>query len=312
MKAVIVDHYFDADYASLLRSRFPALQIVHAKRFADVTEELHDAEVLFALGHLYTEEIVARCARLRWIQALTTGTDAIERLKSLAPDVIVTNARGVHVPQMSEMAFCHMLSLVHRLPQMWQNQQAAQWQRWPQALLYGKTVAILGVGAISMGLARRCKAFDMRVLGISGTPRLVEHVDEVRPREQLAATLGESDIVVCMLPSNAENDGLADAAFFEAMKPSAFFINMSRGLIVDETALMSALEHGRIAGAALDAFITEPLPADSPLWHEPNLIVSPKHGGTSEIYVQQIGPILLHNVDAFLSGRDSDMRNRVR
>ena len=131
-------------------------------------------------------------------------------------------------------------------------------------------------------------------------------------REALAATLGESDIVVCMLPSNAENDGLADAAFFDAMKPSAFFINMSRGLIVDETALMSALERGRIAGAALDAFITEPLPADSPLWHEPNLIVSPKHGGTSEIYVQQIGPILLHNVEAFLSGRDSDMRNRVR
>jgi len=309
---VVVDRYFDAAYAALLKAHFPELAVTCGTSFAEVRPALGDAHVLFALGHLFTQEIVDAAPRLRWVQALTTGTDAIERIQSLPSHVLVTSARGIHAPQMSEMAFCHMLSLTHRLSAMWDNQTRGAWVRWPQALLYRKTVAILGTGVIAQGLARRCKAFEMHVVGVTATPRPIECFDRVVSREKLFPTLGEADYVVCLLPSNAANDGLVDARFLATMRRSAFFINMSRGSLVDEDALVQALQAERIAGAGLDAFRHEPLPPDSALWHTPRLLISPKHGGTTEIYVDQIRPILLHNMAAFLEGRPDDMQNRVR
>lgn len=312
MKLLIVDHYFSQAYADALRSRFPDLDITHGRSFAEVADAHGRAEAVFALGHLFNDALVARMAALRWIQALTTGTDAIQALTTLPTGVAVTSARGIHAPQMSEMAFIHMLALAHQLPRMLRNQQQGRWERWPQSLLYRKRVLILGVGIIAEGLARRCKAFDMEVIGISGTPRQVAHFDRIAPRADLHAELGGADYVVSLVPAGPDTDGSIDASFFRAMRPSAFFVNMSRGSVVDEAALLHALRAGTIAGAGLDAFATEPLPAGHPFWREPRLLISPKHGGTTEIYVEQVMPILEHNVACYLDGRLDDMKNIVR
>src|SRR6185369_8892117 len=118
-------------------------------------------------GHHFSEATLSRAKKLKWIQSLTTGVDAILRLKALRPDVVVTNTAGMHAPQMSELAFLHMIALARNYPKILDNQRAERWERWPQSLLYRKTIVILGVGAIAVGLARRCKAFDMTVVGLS-------------------------------------------------------------------------------------------------------------------------------------------------
>ncbi len=312
VKVLIVDRYFDLSYAAVMREQFPHVEVVHGKNFGEVRDALHEAEVMIALGHLFDEDIVACACALKWIQALTTGTDAIEGLRSLRADTILTSARGIHAPQMSEMAFAHMLSLTHRLPDMWINQQRADWVRWPQALLFEKTAVILGTGVIASGLAKKCKAFDMQVIGVSATPRDVAFFDAVLPRSAMADAIAGADYVVSLLPANKENNGLANARFFSNMKPGAFFINMSRGSIVNEVDLVRALNHGTIAGAGLDAFSTEPLPREHAFWNTPNLIVSPKHGGTTEIYVKQVRPILERNMAAYLEGRIDKMVNRIQ
>lgn len=312
MKLLIVDHYFSEAYAQALQPRFPQLDIVHGRSFADVAARHAQAEAVFALGHLFNDDLVSRMPALRWIQALTTGTDAIQALTTLRADVVVTSARGIHAPQMSEMAFIHMLALTHQLPRMLRNQDRGVWERWPQALLYRKRVAILGVGVIAEGLARRCKAFDMEVVGISATPRAVANFDRVAPRSELTRELGMADYVVSLLPAGPETDGTIGDEFFRSMRPEAFFINMSRGSVVDEAALLRALRKGTIAGAGLDAFAVEPLPAGHPFWREPRLLISPKHGGTTDIYVQQVLPILEHNLACYLEGRVGDMKNIVR
>ncbi len=311
MNLLIVDHYFDQDYAKALQSRFPHLSITAGKRFADVASALPQAEAIFALGHLFTETLISQAKRLKWIQALTTGTDAIVALHALQPDVLVTSARGIHAPQMSEMAMIHMLCLAHQVPRMLANQQQGKWERWPQSLLFRKHVVILGTGVIAAGLAQRCKAFEMRVTGVSATPRAVSGFDEVVPRSALYATLAGADFVVCLLPSNQENDQLVNGKFFAAMKPDAYFVNMSRGSVVDEQALLTSLASKRIAGAGLDAFAQEPLPPDHPFWALDNLIVSPKHGGTTQIYVEQILPILIANIEAYRLGDRKSMTNLV-
>lgn len=312
MKLLIVDHYFSQDYHRALASVFPELDIASGARFADMGHALADTEAVFALGHLFNDELVARMPRLRWIQALTTGTDAILGLTTLRPGVLVTSARGIHAPQMSEMAFIHMLALTHQLPRMLRNQDRGVWERWPQSLLYRKRVVVLGVGVIAEGLARRCKAFEMEVVGVSGTPRAVPGFDRVLPRERRDEALATADYVVCLLPAGPDTNGSIGERFFRAMRPQAFFINMSRGSVVDEAALLHALRSGLIAGAGLDAFATEPLPAGHPFWREPRMLISPKHGGTTDIYVEQILPLLEHNLRCHLDGRSGDMRNIVR
>lgn len=313
MKLLIVDHYFSRPYHEALAAAFPQVEIASGRNFAAIDEAtLAGCEAVFALGHLYTNELVARMPHLRWIQALTTGTDAIVALETLRPDVLVTSARGIHAPQMSEMAFIHMLALTHQLPRMLRNQAQGTWERWPQSLLYRKRAVILGTGVIAEGLARRCKAFDMEVVGISGAPREVPNFDLVLPRARLHETLAAADYVVCLLPAGPGTDSSIDSRFFAAMKPGAFFVNMSRGSIVDEDALLAAVREGTIAGAGLDAFATEPLPAGHPFWREPGILISPKHGGTTEIYVEQVMPILQHNLGCYLDGRPGAMRNVVR
>jgi D-2-hydroxyacid dehydrogenase (NADP+) len=275
---------------------------------------LRQAEGAAALiGHhfQFDEDMLRRAKQLRWIQSLTTGTDNILRLAALRPEVTVTSTRGMHGPQMSELVFLQMLALLRDFPRLQRNQATCTWERWPQPLLAGKTVVIVGIGAIAEVLAPRCKAFGMSVVGVSGSPRRPEGFDAVFGRDELQRAAALADFLVLIVPYAPQTEKLVDAAVIAAMKPSAYLINVARGGVLDENALLAALREQRLAGAALDVFREAPLPPDHPLWREEKIIITPHIGGTSNVYLDQAYPIVRDNLRKFLAGDTRAMMNIV-
>jgi len=255
--------------------------------------------------------MVREAHSLKWIQVFTTGTDHITNMRSLKPETIVTSMRGIHGPQMAEMALMLMFALARDLPRMIRNQADERWERFLQRRLYGKTVLILGVGIIGGELGPRCKALGMTVVGVSNSPRAMPGFDRIVPRADLTKAVPEADFLVVLVPFERGTDKIVNAELFRAMKPSAYLINIARGGVCDEQALIAALREKRIAGAALDVFQTEPLPADSPLWRMDNVIVTPHHGGQCDVYNELVLGLFQKNLECFLEGRVSDMVNLV-
>ena len=300
-----------AAFAARAHTDLPGINLLATNDRAQAMEHATDAEVLIGHHFQFDEDLLAHTPKLRWIQSLTTGTDAILKLKALRPEVMVTSTRGMHGPQMSELVFLHMLALTRDFPRMQRNQVAGLWERWPQPLLWEKTVVIVGVGAISEALAPRCKAFGMTVYGVSNSPRVPDGFDGVFRRDDLVPVASKADYLVLIVPLTPETENLVDARVLAAMKPQAFVINVARGGVLDEQALVEALRDKRLAGASLDVFRQQPLPADSPLWHEPGLLITPLVGGMSNIYLDQAYPIVRDNLRQFMAGRTGAMVNVV-
>jgi phosphoglycerate dehydrogenase-like enzyme len=258
------------------------------------------------------DHVVRDAPKLKWIQALGTGVDNIVDLPSLGKDVLVTNVRGIHGAPVSEATIAYMLSLARDLPRAGVAQAKSQWERWPAALLDGKTVGILGVGLIAEYLAPICKSLHMTVVGISGSPRDANGFDRVVHRDALEKLAPELDFLVALTPLTAETRGIVGAKVLAAMKPTAYVVNVARGGVVDEPALIAALENGKIAGAALDVFAQEPLPANSPLWKTKNVTIFSHLGGYSQGYEERAMPTIAGNMAKFLSGDLKSMINIVR
>ena len=294
-----------------LSSSFPLVELVAAETSAEALSSASHARVLVALAQDLSDELVAAAHQLRWIQALTTGVDPLAALKHLRPDVLITSAKGIHGPQMSELAFLQMIALSRNFPAMLHNQRHQIWERWPQRLLQDKTAVIVGVGAIGEALARRCRAFDMRVVGVSSGRATAPGFDAIYRRDDLTTAASLADFFIVLVPYSPRTHHLIDAPVLAALPERAIFINLARGGVVDEQALVVALQSKAIAGAGIDVFEREPLPASSPLWAMENVIVSPHIGGMSDVYVDQILPLLEHNLRAFCDDRQADLRNLV-
>jgi len=287
----------------------PQLPVVGTSNYAAAIGAAHAATVLVAKAQDLSAELLAAAPRLGWIQALTTGTDPLRSL-TLPPGLVVTSGRGIHGPQMGELALLLMMSLSRDFPRMLDNQRAAKWQRWSQKLLLGKTVVMVGVGTISEAIAERCRPFGLKLIGITQRTEAAGF-DELQPRARLRECAARADFLVVVVPYAPDTHHLVDAAVIGAMRPDAYLINIARGNVVDEAALTQALREGRLAGAGLDVFAQEPLPPSSPLWQLPNVIVTPHIGGMSDVYAEQILPLLLHNLRAWLGGDPAAMHNRV-
>ncbi len=296
-------------YLEGLARAFPGLPLLSAADPAEALRLAPGASVLIAKAQHASRALVAAMPGLRWIQALTTGVDPLLEL-TLGPDVVVTSARGIHGPQMAELTLLLMLSLVRGFPRMLANQRERRWERWGQRLLAGRTVVIVGVGAIGEALAARCRPFGLRTVGITSR-REAAGFDELHPRAALLEQAARADFLVLLVPYSAETHHLVDAAVLAALKPTAYLVNVARGRVVDEAALIAALEARRIAGAGLDVFAEEPLPRASALWSLDNVIVTPHVGGLSDVYAEQVLPVLVQNLGAYLAGRPEAMLNRV-
>jgi len=301
-----------ARYKAMLLERFPQLTINVVGHHNDVGPYIADTDILLCFSPPMADHVVRDASKLKWIQALGTGVDNIVDLPSLGPEVIVTNVRGIHGAPVSEATIAYMLSLARDLPRSARAQDKTAWERWPSRLLAGKTVGILGVGLIAEYLAPICKQFGMTVIGISGSPRETKGFDRMVKRDDLLKIAGELDYLVALAPLTPETRGIVGDKLLAAMKPTAYLVNVARGGVVDEKALIEALDAGQIAGAALDVFSHEPLPADDPIWRAKNVTIFPHLGGYSLGYEDRAMPTIAGNMAKFLGNDLKSMINIVR
>jgi len=298
-------------YRDRLKARFPELKIDIADHHSKVAPHIAEADALLTFAPMLSPKVLRDAARLKWVQALGTGVDNLIDQDALRRDVIVTNIHGIHGPPVSEAALSAMLALARDLPRAVRLQDEKKWFRFPAQLLHNKTVGIFGVGVIAEALAPKCKAFGMRVVGISSAPRPAPGFDEMRSRDELLKVVGDFDFFVLLTPLTEKTRNSVNADVFAAMKPTSFLINLARGGIVDEPALVEALKSKRIAGAALDVFSQEPLPPDHPFWTMHNVIITTHQGGFCDVYVDFALPVIEKNMQCFLKGDTGGMINVV-
>jgi glyoxylate/hydroxypyruvate reductase len=298
---VLVYHPDEAEaYARLIRvPRGAAVSVRVGATEAEAAAHIAEAEVLYAWN--LPPLLYAKAGRLAWLQAMGAGVDwALQA--GLPPGVVVTRAPGVFGPWMSE----YVLGWCAWVTQHMERYRAAQRERrWNDGLLpdrlRGRTLALVGVGDIGREIARVARAVGMRVIGVSRSGRRVPGVERVHRVGALHRVLAQADFVVVVVPLTPSTRGLIDAAALATMRSSAWLINIGRGAVVDEAALQQALGTGRIAGAVLDVFGSEPLPPDHPLWAFDNVVVTPHIAGPST--VEEIAPVFNDNLARWLARR---------
>ena len=256
--------------------------------------------------------VLSNAPKLRWVQGIGTGVDNIADRRELRHDVLVTNIQGVHGAPMSEAAMCAMLALSRRLPRSMANKAAHKWENWPSRTLDGKTVGILGVGLIAEAMAPRFKAFNMTVIGISSGVRAVAGFDRIEDRSKLLQVVPELDYFVVLTPYSPATRHIVNAQVLGAMKPTAYLINLARGGVLDEEALLDTMRNRRIAGAALDVYAREPLPKDHPFWDMDDMILTCHQAATNENSAQNNLPIINDNIRRFIAGDFAGMKNVVK
>lgn len=246
--------------------------------------------------------------RVRWVQGMSAGAGEHAAGAGLGGDALeraaLTTASGVHVRTLAEFTLLGLLYFAKHVPELLQRQRAKEWPRIrrPVHELSGQTMLILGLGEIGVEIARVASALGMRVIGVKRRPGAVEHVDEVHAVERLGDLVGRADAIVVTLPATEATRGLLDAETLAAVKPGAVLVNVGRGAVIDEDALVERLRDGTLAGAALDVFTTEPLPPESPLWELPNVLISPHVSALSERENERVVELFLANLERFLAG----------
>lgn len=264
---------------------------------------LAQAEVIYGLR--LPRNVIVRAPKLKWVQVMSAGVDRFLDDEFRQSSVIMTSVSGMHATPIGEIVLELMLMFAKQAPLCFQLKQEKQWKRFMPTVLRSKTVGIVGLGNIGREVARLAKAFGMRVVATRRSAKRVmraKGIDILLPREQLPRLLSESDFVVLSLPFTSETNKLIGEEELRAMKPTAYLINIARGNIVDEEALIRALDEHWIAGAGLDVFATEPLPADSCLWESPNVIFSPHIAGGMEDYNIRATELFCKNLRHYLSG----------
>lgn len=300
-KIVVHDQLpFEEKSIELIRRTAPAAQVVVATQ-EQLPAELVDAEIFFGF-HLPDVFRVAR--QLRWIQTTAAGLDKLLVPELVARNFIITNASGVHAPQVVEMAWALTLTVARRMPTFFARQQAHRWQWELPYDLDGSTAGIIGLGGIGRRYASIAAAFGMRVLAVDlHSPPQSDSVAAVWKMDRLDDLLAQSDVVLVSCPYTPETRYLINRQRLDQMKPTAILVNIARGGIVDENALADALRSGRLAGAGLDVVETEPLPSESPLWDVPNLVITPHSAGLSPRRMHRLAEFFCQNLQRYLSGQ---------
>jgi D-2-hydroxyacid dehydrogenase (NADP+) len=302
-------------FHSKLARAFPAVSFALVDNVANVDSHLADAEILMTHGPYLSaraDHVLGHMPKLRWVQGTGTGMDNIIDRPSLPARVLVTNMRGAHGPQMSEAAIGSMLALSRQIPRSIRNQDKRVWERWLPGIIHGKTVGILGVGVIAEALAPRCKALGMTVTGLSSAQRDVAGFDRMLAMSELKSAVADFDFFVLLTPYSKATHHIVNEEVLMGMKQGSYLVNLARGGVVDETALIKALADGPVNGAALDVFASEPLPQDHRFWSMENVIITCHMGGLTDDYDLQALPIIETNLRHYLDGRPERMMNLVR
>jgi phosphoglycerate dehydrogenase-like enzyme len=276
----------------------------NAEAVAKLDALLPQAEVAFGLK--FPDAMIARAPNLKWIQVFLAGIDGF-KAKGLLPDRIVfTKTAGIQGTAMAETIISRMLMFAKNAPLYFQGKLTKTWERKESITLRGKTLGIMGLGNVGKELARIAKAFGMRVIANRRSTKKVgraKNVDLLLPSSDLHQLLKESDFVALTLPLTPDTEKMLGVKEFEMMKNSAYIINISRGQIIDEEALIKALKSNHIAGAGLDVVAIEPLPQNSKLWDMPNVIISPHVAASMDDYPELATDLFCENLRRYISGK---------
>lgn len=294
---------YDAGEEDLARVRAVSAELVvtRAARREEGSAGAAEAEVILA-GH-WSEELWKGAPRLRWVQSWGAGIERFLTPDFIASPILLTNAQGLYATPIAEHVLAFLLHFSRGFNHLLRHQRAHRWQHAEVRELKDSTLGIVGLGGIGSEVARLAKGFGMRVIAIRRRPdRPCPWVEEVRGPRELPWLLGESDFLALCAALTPQTRHLLGAQELRAMKPSAYLVNIGRGGLIDEEALVVALREGWIAGAGLDVFSVEPLPADSPLWDLPNALITPHTSGNSPRSHNRVMELFCENLRRYLAG----------
>lgn len=290
----------------------PGSRLVSVSLEGLADSDLADVEVLLRgpLPAGIFDRLIARCPRLMWVHSATAGVERVLTPAALERGLAITNARGVFSDPIAEYVLLMILAVSRRLPQLLELQRERTWQPLESRELSDVTVGIVGLGSIGRRVAQLALAFGSRVVAVrrdvAGEARGVGEAEggiaEILPPERLPELMAQSDFVVLALPLTANTDSLFDSQLLAQAKPGAWLINVARGHLIDERALIRALREGPLGGAVLDTFREEPLPPDSPLYELPNVIVTPHTSWSSSGVLDRSVELFCHNLERFRRG----------
>ena len=288
--------------------RNTGLNWLEVRTLDELKARIAEVDVLLCSG-LWRNELIPLAPRLAFIQSISAGTDQYSRDALGAAGIRVASAQGVNERAVAEHAIALILALARQIPQARDNQSARKWRGMIGDIskredeLGGKTLVIVGMGRIGSRLATLAKAFDMRVIATKRDPsKGADAADKVVGEDGLLGALAEADFVALTCPLTPKTENLIDASALAAMKPSAYLVNVARGKVVNEPALVEALRQGRIAGAALDCVWEEPLPAASSLWGVDNVLITPHTAGETRRYEDNVLDLLMENLGRMWRG----------
>jgi phosphoglycerate dehydrogenase-like enzyme len=296
--------------------RNTGMQSFEVRSLDELASRIGEADVLLVSG-LWRNEMIAKAPRLAFIQSISAGLDQYSRDDLRAAGIRLASAQGANERAVAEHAIALILALARQLPQGRDNQTALKWRGMISDIaqredeLGGKTLVIVGMGRIGSRLATLAKAFDMRVIGVKRDPSKGQGAaDAVVAQARLLDVLPDADFVALTCPLTPETEKLIDARALAAMKRSAYLVNVARGRVVDEPALIKALADGTIAGAAVDCAWEEPLPATAPLWTAKNIMITPHTAGETRRYEDNVLDLLMENLGRLQRG-ETELKNGV-
>lgn len=289
-----------------LLEKYPKLSFSFQPSIDDAIEELKDAEILITYGEDLNEERIEMAKNLRWIMVLSAGMEKMPFDKIMQKGILVTNVRGIHKTPMAEYTIAMMLQVARKTKALIENEKKGFWDRTvPMIELSGKTITVIGAGAIGSEIARLAQAFHMKTVGVSRGGQPCDYFDEIYSVQEIDRAIKQGDFNVAVLPSTPETIHLLKAEHFKTMKNDSVFINIGRGNIVEEQVLIEILEQDEIAHAVLDVFEDEPLRQDHPFWKMSNVTVTPHLSGISALYQPRGFEIFEYNLDQYLKGENN-------
>ena len=302
MKLVIINKMNPERLAAIARL-VPGALVEAYSTPKDAADHVADADAIALWGFQDIEPLLQNAPHVRWVHSLSDGVEKLLTPSMLARPIVLTNSHGVHDKSVSEHAMALLLSWFHKIPDVTRQKDAHIWKRPKADMLDGKTMLIVGFGGIGRAIAARAKVFGMTILAVRNHPAPDPLADEMFSSDTVMTALPKADVVVAALPATPETNAYFDREKFSAMKPGAFFINIARASVVDEAALLDALQKGPLSGAGLDVFAKEPLPEDHPLWAMDNVILTPHVASIIPDFWDRVLTLLGQNFQAFAAGK---------
>ena len=305
---ILVTNSLADRHMKLIKTAMPNSTVISCD-LANATQYMTNTDILLTWGSMDIRPLYLMAPKLKWIHALSAGVETLVFPEMKTNNTLLTNSRGIHGIPVSEHVFAMMLAFTRGLTIFIRQQDKKIWKRSSVEEIHDKTIGIVGLGSIGREIAKKAKGMGMQVIASKQTMTTELFVDKLYTPEQLPELLGAADFVVAALPLLEETKNLFTMKEFSLMKPSAYFMNISRGPVVNEADLVSALEQKLIKGAGLDVFEEEPLPETSHLWDMENVIITPHLAALSPNYLDRAIKLFADNLARY--GQHKEMLNVI-